>query len=136
MRAVLVGELNPRGSDPRWALWPEPRGCAGGRLCGIFGLTPIEYVQRFERLNLCSGAWDPVAARRRADEVEDVFRGRVLVLLGRRVCRAFGVAYGPFSFDASRLLAVLPHPSGRCRAWNDASAAGRARETLRLAGAL
>lgn len=51
-----------------------------------------------------------------------------LVLLGRRVVWGFGIDYLPFSIACGRrLVAVLPAPTGRERAWDDPMAIGRAR---------
>jgi hypothetical protein len=42
-----------------------------------------------------------------------------LVLVGARVCGAFGVRYEPLAWDEDRRTLVVPHPSGLCRWWND-----------------
>lgn len=58
MKPLLVGEQNPYGADPKFALYPYPENSAGGRLCfKVFGLTRHEYLARFDRVNLCSGKW-------------------------------------------------------------------------------
>lgn len=86
-------------------------------------------------MNLCDDVWDLKAARLRADSVGH----RRAVLLGRRVAEAFGVRYYPFEvFDVNSRLAAasLPHPSGRCRAWNEVGSAVRARRCLAALEAL
>lgn len=51
------------------------------------------------------------------------------VLLGRKVCAAFGVEYEPFTVDevAGLTAVILPHPSGKNLAWNDEKTHGLAR---------
>lgn len=127
-----MGELNPYGADPTYALYPYPVNSAGGRLCRrVLGLEPREYLRRYRRVNLCARRWSLAEARAAAAALEE--RG-VTVLLGAKVCAAFRVEYLPFSVQGGRV--VLPHPSGRCRAWNEPGAYGAARAVLREAGAV
>lgn len=134
MRPLLVGMLNSRTDDPDFALWPEPRGCSGGRLCAVFGMTRDEYLATFERTNLCISQWSDAVARARAAEI---MRERVndspIVMLGALVAGAFGFPYRPFS-SPDRGLVILPHPSGMCRIWNDKASAQRAREAVAALG--
>ena len=62
------------------------------------------------------------------------------VLRGRKVAGAFGLGHlAPFTrqdvvqIDGGNLLryVILPHPSGRCRVWNEPDAVERARALLR-----
>jgi len=144
-RAVLVGEANPLGGDPRAALFPKPIGSAGWRLCHkVLGLSPFEYCDQFHRVNLCPVGWCLADARVRAVEVAveayahdwDPSASPVpLVLLGAKVAQAFRVPYEPFTVGSwlapggafSVRYASLPHPSGLCRAWNVSGAYERAR---------
>lgn len=138
-KPLLVGELNPYGADPKLALWPMPPSASGGRLCKILGVSTKEYLASFRRVNLCVGEWSDSRARQRAvlilvEELSAVVVPR-LVLLGKKVCHAFYVPFIPFvtveslvGVDLDRLrVAVLPHPSGRSRLWNDANAKYKAR---------
>jgi uracil-DNA glycosylase len=133
---VIVGELNPYGRDPRYALYDEPVGSAGGRLRRIIlGLRRTEYFRRdwFERGNLCTGAWSAPAARTQAGRVVQHHPDATILMLGRKVATAFAQATGapvvePFSRDG-RFVAI-PHPSGLNRAWNDEGAVERARALL------
>ncbi len=133
MRPLLVGESNPYGADPRFALYPEPAGCAGARLCHvILDMTADEYLAAFDRVNLLDcPRWSLPASREAAQRLLD--RGQDLVLLGARVAHAFDPAWGAFSeYRAAGLrVLVLPHPSGRCRAWNEPGAVERARAAVR-----
>ncbi|HUT79289.1 MAG TPA: hypothetical protein VM285_16435 [Polyangia bacterium] len=128
MKTLLVGEMNPYGADPAFALYPLPEHASGGRLARILGLHPREYLRTFDRVNLCTGKWSMRTARgeaNRLNTLQESGRWDHMVLLGRKVCDAFCVRYEPFTSCGSYL--VLPHPSGRCRAWSEAGAAERAR---------
>lgn len=151
-KPLLVGEMNPYGADPDYALYPLPEHASGGRLQRILGLTRDEYLDKFDRANLCEGKWSMPAARRRATELlngeHDVY-----ILLGRKVADAFrhpGASPFTTSFSYRSLVVVgdaeallnpplvqkvrvyLPHPSGLNRVWNDPHAADEARRLLRL----
>jgi hypothetical protein len=120
-KPVLVGESNPYGDDPEMALFPLPRGCSGWRLCHtVLGMTKRDYLDRFERANLVFGNWSPSSAKFRAA----LLRAPKMVLLGSKVSMAFGLEYIPMGRATLGLTPLcqalmIPHPSGRCRAWND-----------------
>lgn len=147
-RPLLVGESNPYSVEEDMALYPLPSSASGARLCRIFGITPAAYLRKFSRVNLVAGKWSLPLARHRAAGLS----ARRRVLLGARVCQAHGVPFAPFrvgvrhsafcgTYGRTPLTAVcswscfeylvLPHPSGRCRVWNDAGAIPRARVGLR-----
>ena len=132
-RPILVGELNPYGTDPRYALYPHPANSAGARLQSkILGLPRLAYLKSFHRANLCLGTWSAPSARKVARTILDKY-GRV-VLLGAKVCAAFEVEFRPFTTivhgETGQAICVLPHPSGRCLIWNEPDAVGRARRAL------
>lgn len=146
MKPLLIGEDNPYGSDPRFALYPRPTFSAGGRLCHrILRLTEKEYIRDFERVNLCGGKWSVKEARKKAMELS-LGRGQdtsPFVLLGTKVAKVFGVPFEPFTVvpqplggGAHRALIILPHPSGLNRLWNGIDSFEKAREVLRRGGAL
>lgn len=126
MRPLLVGEQNTLSDDPRFALYPRPRGRADDRLRRVLGLTDFEYLCAFNRVNLLpKGArWKAGAARNRAETLSVLYGGSV-VLLGARVANAFDLDYRPFT-RVGRFY-MIPHPSGRCRLWNEPGSARRAR---------
>lgn len=146
VKPLLVGEANPYGSDPEWALYPNPPGCAGDRLCRrVLGLGEEEYLDGFDRCNLCPREWRAAEARDRATRMRlTPGPDRTFVLLGAKVTRAFGLEWRPFWWERVQELlplpvhtfVVLPHPSGLSRYWNEPGAYERARETLRDAGVL
>lgn len=134
---VLVGEMNPYGADPRFALYDEPPNSAGGRLRRkILDMSRRDYLA-LPRYNLCVDKWSLKNARARAAEIRSVNSDRVIVMLGRKVATAFGYeemgAFGVATvrrvFDSNRFVA-LPRPSGRCLAWNDPDSIRRARALL------
>jgi len=146
-RVWLVGEHNPYGSKPRYALFPYPERSADGRLLAILGMRTGDYMRAFERRNLItdeakSPRWSAPRAREAATAIameaaaEDPF-----ILLGRRVCDAFGLygvqlpccVLGPSgpTGEFRRTVVAIPHPSGRCRDWNDPGMIGRVRDLVR-----
>ena len=113
------------------------------------GLETMEYLRRFDRVNLCEGKWSSRVAREKADQILADVSGRgggVVVLLGKKVATAFGIYFRPFSTWSSTLIfphrtrvivfVILPHPSGRCREWNAPGSAAKAKDVLRAAGVL
>jgi len=147
-RVYLVGELNPYGTEAEYALYPLPERSAGGRLCSlILGMNRGAYCRIFERRNLCVGKWSALAARHAAEAIRKEAVGGVVVLLGSKVSKAFQVPFEPFSVlhensveacrhrdlaagEEVRAIAVLPHPSGLCRLWNEWDSIPRARRAV------
>lgn len=153
-RTWLIGESNPYGADPYYALYPLPPHASGGRLMRILGLDENAYLAAFERRNLLIGnRWSAPAARRAAVALlGEVSGGQVepewsksttigagkLVLLGAKVAGAFGLDYRASLLSPVRLLAdgvltpvlVIPHPSGLNRAWADPALAPRVRASV------
>lgn len=142
-KPLLVGENNPYSADPKYALFPLPKGSAGHRLATeIMGLSVRDYLRMFERVNLCDDQrWSMKKARKRSGELTDPLLGyTTIVLFGKKVCTAFNIAFEPFTekldpHGPNRLLfLVLPHPSGRSQLWNGEGTYERARKLLRKAG--
>ena len=66
-RILLVGESNPYGADPEFALFPLPERASGARLQEILRLSTGEYLRRHDRVNLCAeGKWSGPLARQSA----------------------------------------------------------------------
>jgi hypothetical protein len=136
----LVGEHNPYGQDPYYALYPDPPGSAGGRLCRALGMGENEYLDTFKRRNLLhTERWSAPkareAARRILDECEP---GDALVLLGGKVSTAFGYDFAASCFvvqsiahllerDRALSALVVPHPSGLSRRWAEPGTATQVR---------
>lgn len=115
----------------------------GRRLAEAGGISLDDYLERTDRVNLFQrplARWDRVGARFHASLVA-IDRTRRVILLGRRVAAAFSLAhldvlrwYGPATTRlAARSLAIVPHPSGRNRWWNDPANRIQAERFLRTA---
>lgn len=125
-RALLVGELNPYSDDPRFDLYPIPRGTTGDLLRrNILGVEQRDYLRWYWRENLCRGhsgqrgrRWSLPQARGRAADLKRLHDGQPIVLLGRRVADAWGATFG-LPFRRHDNVIAIPHPSGRNRAWSD-----------------
>ena len=148
MKPLLVGESNPFGGDPGYALWPEPAGCSGDRLCRfVLGMERMVYLRTFDRVNLLQlrpdERWSMPRARVHAEELRlrmDFAARPAVILLGAKVQAAFGLkALSPFAvvqvaavIDGSAWkVVILPHPTGLCRVWDQTGAVDRARRALR-----
>ena len=139
-RVLLLGEDNPYGSDPEFALYCYPVGCAGYRLRRILGLPQHQYLA-LHRKNLCDGSWSKERAKERAFELlSPESPWKVIVLLGRKVTETFekvtlDAPLVPFSTRVccpGMTLVSLPHPSGRNAAsWSSPKLHDRARQILR-----
>lgn len=138
---VIVGELNPYGGDPYFAMYCDPPASAGGRMQRLVcALERHDYLE-LGRVNLCVGKWSRPAALHKADEIMAQPDLKTLVLLGRKVTAAFFLDDQPQPFnhallspDGRRAIScvVLPHPSGLNRLWNEVGAFDRARDLLRF----
>lgn len=144
MSVLLVGEDNPYGADPRFALYHLPPHASGGRLMRlVLGLREETY-ESLAKINLCSEKWSMRQARLAAERVQltESVEGdpcqSVVVILGRKVADAFRYDGGPVSWQyraaaggRGLVLVSLPHPSGLNRSWNDRGLPERCREVLR-----
>jgi hypothetical protein len=137
MRLLIVGEAPSR-------LVGEPlTGPTGRRLAGLMDIDHGEMLERFDRLNLLEewpgrdgrgSAFPLLLAMSRALELRDGPWDAYL-LLGKRVAAAFGfrsdVRYlAWYGMDGKR-FAVLPHPSGVNRWFNEPANRALARRFLR-----
>lgn len=139
MKPLLVGEANPYGSDPQYALYPLPKQAAGYRLARlIMGVQMTTYLQRFDRINLCPSKWNISDARRMASEIRNQNRTHV-VLCGRKVATAFDWGSVPQYtkiIDTPTTYILIPHPSGLNREWAKPDSYDRARQILIDSGVL
>jgi uracil-DNA glycosylase len=139
MRPLIIGEAPARTGDPRRPLM----GRSGSRLAALCGLDLQDYARTFARANVLErwpgklgkgDAFDLPTARLRAALLRRRFvGGRLVVLLGLRTARAFGLpaAYLTPARVACANVVVLPHPSGINRWWNDPENVRRATRFLR-----
>jgi len=140
---LLLGEAPNRwqGEDPiqrgRHTLYRED-------LAELCGLTMPAFYRCFVRANLLSrwpgrsgrgSAFPPAEARRRAESVaQHLGSFRSVVLVGRRVARAFGRYKQDWYawYDDGPRVAVVPHPSRVNRYWNDPANVRAAEAFFRL----
>lgn len=142
---VVVGMAPGPRTSASMPMFPHPPGSAGGRLLAMSGMPVEAYLGRLVRVNLCSGKFRLDEARGSARAL--YYRWRTvgepavrLVLCGRRVADAFArVLEAPADpwfqrrYWAGIEYAAIPHPSGRCREYNDPANVARAREVVRWA---
>jgi uracil-DNA glycosylase len=136
---MIIGQAPGPRTDHREPL----SGASGRRLAALCGLPLSVFLARFERVNLVrrhpgklakGDAFPRAIARRNAARLLPLMRGRRVVLLGRNVADAFGLAHLSM-FVWHRVggveVAVAPHPSGVNHWWNDPRNVRRARRFWR-----
>lgn len=131
MRPLIIGMANPRDCPP---LWPEP-GSAGERLWRMTGMTRVDYLRAFTRLNLCGREWHPGTAQATAASLLASRRRSPVVVLGAATWRALRVGPHPRPGGSVEVggwrLYYLPHPSGQNLVYNDPRERRRAGALLR-----
>jgi uracil-DNA glycosylase len=135
-RPLIIGEAPSRTAGAARAL----DGRSGERLARLLGVGLDQLLERFETANLLE-RWPGPAGRkgaafpaRMAREAAERVRLRGSVLLaGRRVAAAFRLSAPYFEWATLRgaRVAVIPHPSGVNRWWNDPANRERAAAFLR-----
>lgn len=138
MKLLLIGQAPSKFGDPRLPL----TGRAGRKIAKLAGVSTFRYLRRTDRLNLL-GRWTgkrgkgdnfPAAeATAKAIKASPLLKGRWVIFVGRAVADAFRVSlerYCTWVWDSELdcMFAILPHPSGIVRWWND-------RENTELASA-
>lgn len=145
---VLVAMNNPISSDPKYALYPAPQGCTGHRLWEMLDLyarahwntfvSKVQYRDAFDRRNVLSQKeWSMAEARVAGAELAWSLLNRRVVVLGVQTLEALlgkeprppwgqwreATVSRPHEvfYTSPGLLryCLLPHPSGRCREYND-----------------
>jgi hypothetical protein len=142
---VVVGMAPGLRTSASLPMFPHPASSAGGRLLAVSGMPVEAYLGRLVRANLCQGKFRVNEARESARELYRKWRTAGeprtrLVLCGRRVADAFTYVLEESSADwfqrrawAGIEYAAIPHPSGRCREYNDPANIARARKVVRWA---
>lgn len=115
---LIIGDTGIKGEQGVCALYPF-KNSDGEYLCRIvLGLRPEEYLKKYGRVNLCNETWSVKEARKRAIEI--MFeRRRLLILLGAKVCKAFGIRYEAFSvvYIAGIQVVILPQARVKNPTW-------------------
>lgn len=123
MKPLLIG-LAPSHEN---GLGGPLSGRIGQRLADVMGIDVDTYLLYFDRINLFPTplrAFTDAEAWVRADVLKMQIMDRdVVVIFGRDVASAFQIETEWFEWTAfaeyGPRVAVSPHPSGRCRWWND-----------------
>ena len=129
-RLVIVGEgPSPRyvGQEIKYPLYGETARrlsvAAGWAQSSHSPERAYVYLKQHALLvNLCRGRWRWDEARARAAGLQGTHREGIFVLLGRRVAGAFGHRGGYYKTrvrEDGSAIAVVPHPSGLNRMWNE-----------------
>lgn len=140
VRTIIIGVSDPYTTDPSHALSAREANSAGSRLyrmlveyegrSGRFPSSPLEYEDSFERLNLCVSSWDIREASRKVLKLALYLHGRRVLFLGNSVagCASATLDFPrPPKWEWVRVqkhgfdCASVPHPSGRCRDYNELS---------------
>lgn len=118
MRLYVLGLNNPQGRE---ALDPGITNSAGWRLWRLSNLPLQDWLDRTQRVNLLDPGPLPKDYRRRAAVrgayIGGLVRARTVVLLGNDVSIAVGHEAAPLRWSGTWV--AIPHPSGRCRFYND-----------------
>lgn len=142
---VVLGEAPARTGAPAWA----PDSASGRRLATLAGLPADELRLRFGLDNLLPYADPTPEALRDAGQLYQFLPGWWYVVAGSRMVRNYLGARArpsdaagwwdarpPMTWYVTRegaTLAMLPHPSGKNRHWNDRAERAKAQEFLRAA---
>lgn len=127
MKPLIIGEAPSKNEEV-----PQPiAGRVGRRLADCAGMTLEDFLTHFQRTNLLQVRqdtalgfeFDHAQASLNAMQIRGSFRGGLIVLLlGHRVARAFGLTHADYfvQYDIDHAeVRVLPHPSAVNRWWND-----------------
>jgi hypothetical protein len=136
LRNLIVGLDNPQSSDPRYALYSRPSGCAGSRLLAMMRLAQPDFLERaylnIPKTNLFPVGPVPSRDRRTMLRAAGLVllsqlegRGTKVVLLGTEVRDAVmrhddrpEVDFAEYEAIYGSHYAWIPHPSGRNRLYN------------------
>lgn len=142
MRIVFVGQQPNTYEDEGQPLIIKPNS-SGERLAKWMGVSPSEFTNNFARVNLNpwhdGDEFSPNYHIAAAKNLYELLYGRRVVLLGPAVAEAFGVSrrdYVYFRFydhpEAHFIYAVMPHPSGLNRLYNDPQIMAQAKNFLQF----
>ena len=143
---AIVGEAPGPNTRSDCPFYPSPPTSAAGRFLSCIGWSRSEYLLTFARINLLSeypGKRFPVSlARSCVPAAVSLLHPRPMLLMGRGVARAFKLDYlEPLTWlrvplkdvsnaDVSARVAIVPHPSGRNRWYNDQENCARLRRFI------
>lgn len=156
MKTVIVGIAPARPGEEGQPLSAIAPRSTGRKISDMLEVSPLVYMRAFDRVNVCPNAQEgTIHPRSYAAHAENLaaslLRQRNVILLGQNVAECFGItrerysycewkdsriheSYGLVGWNTGRFppfrWAVLPHPSGRNRWYNDPFNAETARQFL------
>jgi uracil-DNA glycosylase len=146
IRPLVIGQAPSRGRSNREPL----SGASGQRLARLCGLSLPDFLKTFDRDNVLrrypgkAGKGDRFpagTARRRAAKLAQTFeRGQLVILLGGNVADAFEMGFlrsgTPCRWHVDPIncifYALVPHPSGVNRQWNNPDRVATAERFFKL----
>lgn len=135
-KPLLVGEWPPKtGEGPYGPLSARPARV----LSAILGITYETFLCMFDRVNLLkwwAGEKPPgVPALRAIASGFTLNDGCPIILLGRRVCQAFGFTSGYYYWSdfGQKPCVAIPHPSGLNRLYNHVTTRTQVQDVLHRA---
>jgi len=156
VRPVLIGIAPARAGDEGQPLSCIAPQSTGRKIQDMAGLKRLEYLNGFDRVNVCPfpqpSTIKPKEWHQAAENLAgSILRGRRVVLLGPNVAECFGIkrtvyeyctwhknrggVSGAIGWRVGSALpfswAVLPHPSGRNRWYNEQENVDRASKFLK-----
>lgn len=148
-RTIIVGQAPARETVGK----PAFSGKSGPRFADLLGVAHPDLWDVFEVFNLLNhfpgdpkdrtkrgDAFPLIAAKMEAVKIRESLQGRIVVLVGKNVQRAFGLTGGFFEwrtafatceFSSAFDYCTVPHPSGVSFFWNDPQNVKSAREFMR-----
>lgn len=140
MKSVFVGQQPNSHADEGTALPVRP-GTSGSRLMSMMGLDYTTFKNTFLRVNVSAiydpDGFSPSYHQPHAQNLLPLLEGRHVVLLGPAVAEAFKWKRSEYEYcrfydhpHAHLLWAVIPHPSGLNRLYNDPEVVRQVTELL------
>ena len=120
MRAMIIGSRLNQNKESNEPLWPLDKG-SGQRLFEISGMSLINYLDTFERVNA---------------ETSPLVRDADVIVCGKDAWKMLGLPrstdFWETHWDGDSNYALIPHPSGRNRLYNDPRARERVKVIMRM----
>ena len=127
MKILLIGQAPSYNGNPSA---PLSYGPTASKIIKLLGIHERRYFKRFDRINILDywlgkfskGDKFPMREAKRTARIKSyVISGRRILFVGLATARAFGFDYAPLRWRKFNggIAAILPHPSGVNKWWND-----------------
>lgn len=130
MKPLLIGLAPNHPGEPGAFTVP---GGSGRRLAALLHIDQADLLTVVDAVNLSPEPVSSLGVRAWQDLAGRLdFTSCVVVACGRIVAAAVGAPFqmGEWVMLADTALTSIPHPSGRCRAWNDPEIVAKGERTL------